>query len=471
MLKMIRKIILWGVVCLLLISLLPAISCSEGADEPPAGNPPQLLASVPSDGENDVAEGITGITLRFNMNVTLVPSPKITLNGQQVTNLQPGLNGELKMTVQPLQAATDYTLLIPAQTVKSPTGHFNALEIRITFKTRMPVPPREGLSPQAEKLLLFLRQQEGKATLSGTMANVNWNINEAEWVHHHTGKWPALNCFDYVHLQSSPANWIDYGKTTVVEEWWNSGGVVSASWHWNVPANSGEEDAYSFYWGSMPEQTRFDIKKVDDPASEEYKRMIADIDKLSGYLKLLRDRNISVLWRPLHEAAGNIGAYPNGEAWFWWGAGGAEPFKKLWRLMFDRMTNHHGLDNLLWIWTSQMTDADWYPGDEYVDMVGRDIYNESGTVKMNNEFAALQQRYPGKPVTLSECGNVATISAQWNAGARWLWFMPWYDYERTLNPGSEAFLLEAHEHAPISWWEDALAQPFVLTRDDLPDLK
>src|SRR5690554_812764 len=111
MLKMIRKIILWVIMCLPLISLLPAIACSEGADEPPAGNPPQLVASVPADGENDVAEGITGITLRFNMNVTLVPSPKITLNGQQVTNLQPGLNGELKMTVPPLQAATDYTLL------------------------------------------------------------------------------------------------------------------------------------------------------------------------------------------------------------------------------------------------------------------------------------------------------------------------------------------------------------------------
>ncbi len=468
---MIRKIILRCVICLLLTNLLMVISCSSGGDEPPVGEPPQLVSSDPANGETDVAEGITAITLRFNMNVTLAPSSLITLNGQPVTNLWRGQEGELKMTVPPLLPGTDYTLLVPAQTVKGSTGLSNPSEIRITFKSRPLVPPREVLSPQAEKLLQFLKQQEGKKTLSGTMVHVAWNTNEAEWVHHHTGKWPAINCFDYIHLYASPANWIDYGNTTVAEEWWNSGGVVSASWHWNVPANSGVEGKYTFYWGSAPDETRFDVKKIDDPDSDEYKRMITDIDKLSGYLKLLKEKNIPVLWRPLHEAAGNNGAYPGGEAWFWWGAGGPEPFKKLWRLMFDRMTHLHGLNNLIWVWTSQVTDPDWYPGDDYVDMVGRDIYDEKDDSTIKGQFTALQNRYPGKPVALSECGKVATISAQWNDGARWLWFMPWYEYDRTLNPGSEAFQLKTHQYAPVSWWEDALAQPYVLTRDELPDLK
>ena len=117
-----------------------------------------------------------------------------------------------------------------------------------------------------------------------------------------------------------------------------------------------------------------------------------------------------------------------------------------------------------------MTDSDWYPGDDYVDIVGRDIYNEAGASNIRNEFTTLQNRYPDKPVALSECGNVARIPAQWEAGAKWLWFMPWYDYNRTLNPGSDEFRQKTHEHASIDWWEDALAQPYVLTRDDLPDL-
>lgn len=466
-----QKIILQVILCLILISLLSAGSCSEDGNRTTEGNPPQLISSDPANGQTDVAQGITEIILWFDMNITLGTSRQITLNGQQVSKLQPALNGELVITVPPLQFDTEYILIVPPQTVKGPTGLFNSSDFSISFKTRALAPTREGLSTQATNLLQFLKQQEGKSTLSGTIANVSWNINEAEWVHHHTGKWPAINCFDFLHLYASPGNWIDYSEISVVEEWWNNGGIVSAMWHWNVPDNSTEENSYSFYWGNQLDQTSFDVNKIEDPSSEEYKRMIADIDKVSNYLLLLKEKDIPVIWRPLHEAAGNIGSLPGGTAWFWWGAGGAYPLKKLWRLMFDRMTHHHGLNNLIWVWTSQMTDHNWYPGDEYVDMVGRDIYNASVSLNIKNEFETLQQRYPGKPVALSECGNVVEISKQWSAGARWLWFMPWYDYNRTLNPDSEAFQEETHEHAPISWWNDALSKSYVITRDELPVLK
>ena len=468
---MMQKVILQVNLYLLFVSLLSAGSCTENGVKEPEGSPPILMLSSPANGETDVLEGTTEISLWFDVNITFGTSRQITLNGQSVTNLRPALNGELKITVPPLQINTEYILLVPSQTVKGPTGVFNKSEYSINFKTRAPAPPREGLSPQAEKLLLFMKQQEGNATLSGTMANVSWNINEAEWVHHHTGKWPALNCFDFIHLHASPSSWIDYSDISTVEEWWDKGGVVSAMWHWNVPDNSSDENSYSFYWGNQLDQTNFDVKKIEDPSSEEYKRMIYDIDKVSEYLLLLKDKNIPVIWRPLHEAAGNMGAFAGGTAWFWWGAGGAEPLKKLWRLMYDRMTHQHGLNNLIWVWTSQITDHDWYPGDDYVDMVGRDIYNASEAKNIDNDFATLQQRYPGKPAALSECGNVAEISKQWDAGAKWIWFMPWYDYNRTLNSNSDAFKDVSHEHAPIRWWNDAFNLPFVLTRDELPDLK
>ncbi len=57
------------------------------------------------------------------------------------------------------------------------------------------------------------------------------------------------------------------------------------------------------------------------PLQKNMKRMIVDIDKLSGYLKLLKMKNIPVLWRPLHEAAGNIGAYPGRRSLVLVGAG------------------------------------------------------------------------------------------------------------------------------------------------------
>ena len=74
------------------------------------------------------------------------------------------------------------------------------------------------------------------------------------------------------------------------------------------------------------------------------------------------------LFRPLHEAEG---------AWFWWGAEGPEPCKKLYRLLYDKLTNEYGLDNIIWEWTGYTyeTSAAWYPGDDVVDMIGYDKYN------------------------------------------------------------------------------------------------
>ena len=82
-------------------------------------------------------------------------------------------------------------------------------------------------SVEAEHLLQCLKSIEGKETLSGTMANVNWNLNEAKWVHQHTGKWPALNGFDYIHHPfSSKGGWIDYTNINEVASWNSQGGVV-----------------------------------------------------------------------------------------------------------------------------------------------------------------------------------------------------------------------------------------------------
>ena len=142
-------------------------------------------------------------------------------------------------------------------------------------------------SPEAQLLLDYLRSIYGHKILSGAMANVNWNINEAQWVYKHTGRWPAINCFDFIHhVWSSPGGWIDYSNTSVVEDWHRQGGIVAAMWHWNVPANDGKN--YAFYAGSKSDQTNFGVRKIFEPQSSEYALMIKDIDQVKcfriGYL-------------------------------------------------------------------------------------------------------------------------------------------------------------------------------------------
>jgi mannan endo-1,4-beta-mannosidase len=191
---------------------------------------------------------------------------------------------------------------------------------------------------------------------------------------------------------------------------------------------------------------------------------------MAGYLKLLRDKNIPVVWRPLHEAAGNIYEYSGGTAWFWWGADGADAFKNLWKYMFDYF-EAEGLNNLIWVWTTQTKDNAYYPGDDYVDIIGRDIYNLSDVSKITAQFLTVQQTYPNKMITLSEFGNLPFISKQWADGAKWSYFMPWYDYERTNNTSEVDFANTDHEHANAAWWQDAFGQSYVLTRDQMPSLK
>ena len=69
--------------------------------------------------------------------------------------------------------------------------------------------------------------------------NVSWNNENAEKVHQLTGKYPAINGYDYIHLQSStPGGWIDYSNITPVQSWHNAGGMVTISWHWSVPTSN-----------------------------------------------------------------------------------------------------------------------------------------------------------------------------------------------------------------------------------------
>ena len=320
-------------------------------------------------------------------------------------------------------------------------------------------PEKKQRSAEAQRLYDYLVSINGRKMLSGAMANVNWNTNEAQWVYKHTNRWPAINCFDFIHhVYSTPGSWIDYSNTKVAEDWNRDGGIVAAMWHWNVPAKKSGE--YAFY----AEDTSFDVRKIFDQSSAEYKQMISDIDQIGRWLKVLRNKGIPVLWRPLHEAGGK---------WFWWGMD-AEACKELWRVMYKRFADAD-IDNLIWVftpaaaWQQPFSDGmRWYPGDEYVDIVGFDIYHVTNARTCYQDYYKfLQQQCPDKLIALTEFGDVARIGSQWAEGAKWLFFMPWYDYDRTNNTSSSAFSSTNHGNADISWWQDAWKEDFVLSRDQV----
>lgn len=345
--------------------------------------------------------------------------------------------------------------------LKKSWGYIQLDYARIATNTTGPVafnidasPVTPNPSSQAVKLYNFLKASFGNKILSGTMAAHSTNIVEATWVHDNTGKWPALTAFDFIDHTNPNQNWVNYsGPFTLGQDWWNNNGIVGISWHWRDPLT--KSGSFNTFSAAYPDGTTFDVTKVNDPTSSEYKAMIADIDVIAGYLEQFKDAGIPVIWRPLHEAEG---------AWFWWGAKGAEPCKTLWRLMFDRLVNYHGLNNLIWVWTTSASDdaATWYPGDDYVDILGMDIYpgeNQHGSQYISfNKVRAFSQGK--KMITLSECGSVPDPALMMEYGDTWSWFMPWNgDYT------------ESASHNGATWWNKFFSYDYVITRDQMPSLK
>lgn len=340
-------------------------------------------------------------------------------------------------------------------------GYIQLDYLKLTANTVGPVafniaaaPVTPNASTQAINLYNYLKTNFGSKVIAGTMAKHSTNIDEATWVYNNTGKWPALTCFDFIDHTAPTQNWVNYsGPLTLGKEWWNNNGIVALMWHWRDPLN--KTGSFYTYSSGQPTGTTFDISKISDTNSNEYKAMIADIDVIAGYLKQFKDANIPVIWRPLHEASGG---------WFWWGAKGAEPCKALWRLMFDRLVNYHGLNNLIWVWTTTASaDAiNWYPGDNYVDVLGMDIYpGEKQHGSQYISFNHVRDLFGGKKmITLSECGSTPDPFLMLEYGDTWSWFMPWNgDYT------------ESEQHNGITWWKKFFIYDYVITRDKMPSLK
>ncbi|MGG4553417.1 glycosyl hydrolase [Paenibacillus humicus] len=299
---------------------------------------------------------------------------------------------------------------------------------------------------EARALMNYLLSQYGQKIISGQQT-----LEDVEWIKQQTGKYPAIFSTDL--MDYSPSR-VDHGaSSTEVEkmiEWYKRGGIVSLCWHWNAPKGIGGNEPGNEWWrGFYTEFTTFDVEyALNHPDSEDYQLLIRDIDAIAVQLKRLQEANVPVLWRPLHEAEGT---------WFWWGAKGPEPAKQLYRLMYDRLTNDHKLNNLIWVWNSEKKD--WYPGDDVVDMVSVDIYNPAGDYNPSiAKYEALVSLTDNKKMAaLAENGPIPDPDALQEYGANWSFFSTWTgDYIRDGKTNTIEHLKKVYQH------------DYVITLDELP---
>ncbi|SDM61997.1 glycosyl hydrolase [Paenibacillus jilunlii] len=299
---------------------------------------------------------------------------------------------------------------------------------------------------EARALMNFMDSQYGQKIISGQQTS-----EDAEWIGQETGKYPAILATDL--MDYSPSRVENGASSTEIEKmiaWYNRGGIVSLCWHWNAPKGiGGEEPGYEWWRGFYTEFTTFDVEyALDHPDSEDYHLLIRDIDEIAAQLKRLQNAGVPVLWRPLHEAEGG---------WFWWGAKGPEPAKRLWRLMVDRLTNYHRLNNLVWVWNSE--NPEWYPGDDVVDIASADIYNPAGDYNPSiAKYEKLVSLVNGKKVIgLAENGPIPDPEMLQAYGADWSFFTTWTgNFIKDGTTNSAEHLQRIYKH------------DYVLTLDELP---
>ncbi|MBQ8207692.1 MAG: hypothetical protein IJZ89_03050 [Clostridia bacterium] len=190
------------------------------------------------------------------------------------------------------------------------------------------------------------------------------------------------------------------------------GGIVTMSSHWCNPTHKPEYgdrcrglfgDGTAKYW----EELLTEGSEINKKFKEE---LIAD----GRFMKELSDRGVTVLWRPLHEANGS---------WFWFTAKSgptgewieADYLIRLWKYIYNLYVNEMKIENLIWVYGpnnggGSIKDAlYYYPGDEYVDIVGVDWYT-GGKCEIMNEYHSYDHIMSlGKPCAMTEFGPGGNI--------------------------------------------------------------
>lgn len=328
----------------------------------------------------------------------------------------------------------------------------------------------KNASDNTKRLFNFLTDTYGKYIISGQYSgdNEGKDSREITEIKKYTGKTPAMLGLDVLNLSNSALSHEAGGGDMVplqAIDWYNNeNGIVSLCWHWYAPMKNLEQNGAPWWKGFYSEFTDFDLAAAMNGTDKSgYDSLVKDLDHMAKQLKALADKDVPILWRPLHEAAGDPN-YP-GNAWFWWGSAGKDAYLKLWKLMYKKFTEEYKLNNIIWVWNAQ--NPEWYPGDEYVDVIGYDCYPDKQDNSSQKDYYDLMKSCTktNKIIAMTENGTIFDTEAAMNDGTRWAWFSTW-NGEFTLKDRQLS-----GEYTSKAELKKIYSDSRVLTLENLPKLK
>lgn len=303
---------------------------------------------------------------------------------------------------------------------------------------------------------------------------------ELKYLKETVGDMPAIQGFDFG--ANCPCYQWDDGIVERMIDWTNNkNGICTASWHINVPTAMADYtlgEPLDFSKTTYSEKCDFSPSNAYTEGTAEYDYFQLCIKNLAEQLQRLQDANVPVIFRPLHEADGN---YSNGGvSWFWWGKEGPEVYNNLWKFLRSELEDKYGIHNLIWeqnLYAWSDASAEWYTGDDYVDIVGYDKYNtqynrhDGNTSGPNLDaesgiFWKLYNTVKGnKMVSMPENDTIPSLDNIQIEKAGWLYFCPWYDEESTPK------FISGSDYQDIDELKKIYTSDYCITLSELPDWK
>lgn len=195
-----------------------------------------------------------------------------------------------------------------------------------------------------------------------------------------TGDYPAVQGYEIGHLELDSAVNLDSVPFEKMKDFirttYAKGGITTISWHLRNPLTG--KTAWDPAKGTVASIL---------PGGEKHQLYKNWLDKVALFmmdLKGSRGEAIPVIFRPFHELNGN---------WFWWGKAHCTPeeYKALYRFTVAYLRNTKKLHHLLYAFNTDRFSSEEeynerYPGDEWVDVVGFDIYQRDTGSTANEQF-------------------------------------------------------------------------------------
>jgi hypothetical protein len=195
-----------------------------------------------------------------------------------------------------------------------------------------------------------------------------------------TGDYPAVYGFELGRIEIDQQVNIDsvpFDKMKqYIREAYHRGGVITLSWHLNNPLTGKTS------WDPAPGTVASIL-----PGGSKNELYASWLDKIASFMNSLRGSRgelIPVIFRIFHEINGN---------WFWWGKDHCTPdeMKQLWQFTVSYLRDKKAVHNLLYAYNTDKFASRKeyllkYPGDEWVDLIGFDIYQRGKGELHNIQF-------------------------------------------------------------------------------------